>query len=157
MRQMLDMYLTADPSRVLSNLGDATLLQLIVENGIEAAKDKLPEGIKSNPGAMSETIENNMRKTEMPHDVMSKSDTQKVTTAIQAVHNGVFCMSSAIAGLVETSSSFARVQIKDGKFITQSLQRSSIESAKYNVAYTVGAPLKLMGCTVEHTGSYPGW
>ncbi|MBP7283475.1 MAG: type I restriction endonuclease subunit R [Leptospiraceae bacterium] len=69
MRQMLDMYLTADPSRVLSNLGDATLLQLIVENGIEAAKDKLPEGIKSNPGAMSETIENNMRKTiiqEMP-------------------------------------------------------------------------------------------
>ena len=69
MRQMLDMYLTADPSRVLSNLGDATLLQLIVENGIEAAKDKLPEGIKSNPGAMSETIENNMRKPiiqEMP-------------------------------------------------------------------------------------------
>jgi dipeptidase D len=66
-------------------------------------------------------------------------------------------MSSAIAGLVETSSSFARVQIKDGKFITQSLQRSSIESAKYNVAYTVGAPLKLMGCAVEHTGSYPGW
>ena len=69
MRQMLDMYLTADPSRVLSNLGDATLLQLIVENGIEAATDKLPEGIKGNRQAMSETIENNMRKTiiqEMP-------------------------------------------------------------------------------------------
>jgi type I restriction enzyme R subunit len=69
MRQMLDMYLTADPSRVLSNLGEATLLQLIVENGIEAATDKLPGSIKGNPGAMSETIENNMRKTiiqEMP-------------------------------------------------------------------------------------------
>jgi type I restriction enzyme, R subunit len=69
MRQMLDMYLTADPSRVLSNLGDATLLQLIVENGIEEAIDKLPHGIKGNKGAMSETIENNMRKTiiqEMP-------------------------------------------------------------------------------------------
>jgi type I restriction enzyme, R subunit len=69
MRQMLDMYLTADPSRVLSNLGEATLLQLIVENGIEEATDKLPVGIKGNRGAMSETIENNMRKTiiqEMP-------------------------------------------------------------------------------------------
>lgn len=69
MRQMLDMYLTADPSRVLSNLGEATLLQLIVENGIEAATDKLPDSIKGNKGAMSETIENNMRKTiiqEMP-------------------------------------------------------------------------------------------
>ncbi len=69
MRQMLDMYLTADPSRVLSNLGEATLLQLIVENGIEEATDKLPSGIKGNRAAMSETIENNMRKTiiqEMP-------------------------------------------------------------------------------------------
>ena len=69
MRQMLDMYLTADPSRVLSNLGEATLLQLIVENGIEAATGQLPAGIKGNKAAMSETIENNMRKTiiqEMP-------------------------------------------------------------------------------------------
>lgn len=69
MRQMLDMYLTADPSRVLSNLGEATLLQLIVENGIEEATDKLPSSIKGNKAAMSETIENNMRKTiiqEMP-------------------------------------------------------------------------------------------
>ena len=69
MRQMLDMYLTADPSRVLSNFGEATLLQLIVENGIESATEKLPKGIKGNKSAMSETIENNMRKTiiqEMP-------------------------------------------------------------------------------------------
>lgn len=69
MRQMLDMYLTADPSRVLSNLGEATLLQLIVENGMEAAIEKLPSSIKGNKAAMSETIENNMRKTiiqEMP-------------------------------------------------------------------------------------------
>lgn len=69
MRQMLDMYLTADPSRGLSNLGEATLLQLIVENGIEEATDKLPGSIKGNKSAMSETIENNMRKTiiqEMP-------------------------------------------------------------------------------------------
>lgn len=95
--------------------------------------------------------------TNMPSNVMSIDDTTKITTAIQAVHNGVFCMSSAIAGLVETSSSFARVQIKDGVFITQSLQRSSVDSAKMDVAYTVGAPLKLMGCKVEHTGAYPGW
>jgi type I restriction enzyme R subunit len=42
---------------------------LIVDNGIEEATDKLPSSIKGNRGAMSETIENNMRKTiiqEMP-------------------------------------------------------------------------------------------
>ncbi|MCW3084017.1 MAG: restriction endonuclease subunit [Bacteroidetes bacterium] len=69
MRAMLDMYLTADPSRVLSNLGERTLLQLIVENGIENAVDQLPKSIKGNRSSMNETIENNMRKTiiqEMP-------------------------------------------------------------------------------------------
>ena len=69
MRQMLDMYLTADPSKVLSNLGEATLLELIIENGIEKALDQLPNSIKASRSAMSETIENNMRKTiiqEMP-------------------------------------------------------------------------------------------
>jgi type I restriction enzyme R subunit len=69
MRQLLDMYLSADPSRTLSNFGDATLLQLIVENGIQDAIGKLPTSIKRSPAAMAETLEANMRKVitqEMP-------------------------------------------------------------------------------------------
>jgi type I restriction enzyme R subunit len=69
MRQLLDMYLSADPSRTLSNFGEATLLQLIVENGIEDATGKLPDIIKRNRAAMAETLEANMRKVitqEMP-------------------------------------------------------------------------------------------
>lgn len=63
MRQMLDMYLTADPSRVLSKLSDTTLLQLIVEHGIGYATEQLADGIRENPAAVAETIENNMRRT----------------------------------------------------------------------------------------------
>jgi type I restriction enzyme R subunit len=69
MRQLLDMYLTADPSRTISNLGEATLLQLIVEQGIDAMVKQLPKGISSSKTAMAETIEANMRKViiqEMP-------------------------------------------------------------------------------------------
>ena len=69
MRQLLDMYLSADPSRTISDFGDATLLQIIVEHGIEAATGKLPNAIKRNRGAMAETLEANMRKVitqEMP-------------------------------------------------------------------------------------------
>ena len=69
MRQLLDMYLSADPSRTISNFGEATLLQLIVENGIDEATGKLPEGIRRSPAAMAETLEANMRKVitqEMP-------------------------------------------------------------------------------------------
>ena len=88
---------------------------------------------------------------------MSLTDTSAVTTAIYACHNGVFRYSRAIEGLVETSSSLARIIIKDGSFISQSLQRSSTESGKYDVANTVAAPFRLMGCDIEHGGSYPGW
>ncbi len=56
---------------------------------------------------------------------MSKSDVFKLTNAIYALHNGVYRMSMTIEGLVETSSSLARVVVKDGEFNTQSLQRSS--------------------------------
>jgi len=69
MRQMLDMYLTADPGRVISKLGDVSLLQLIVEKGVHHAIDQLSDGTKSSRESVAETIENNMRKTiiqEMP-------------------------------------------------------------------------------------------
>ena len=88
---------------------------------------------------------------------MSLKDTSAVTTAIYACHNGVFRYSRAIEGLVETSSSLARIIIKNGSFISQSLQRSSNESGKFDVANTVAAPFRLMGCEIEHGGSYPGW
>jgi len=69
MRQLLDMYLSADPSRTISNFGDATLLQIIVEQGIGAATDKMPNAIKRSKEAVAETLEANMRKVitqEMP-------------------------------------------------------------------------------------------
>ena len=69
MRQLLDMYLSADPSRTISNFGDASLLQIIVEKGIGAATDKMPNAIKRSKEAVAETLEANMRKVitqEMP-------------------------------------------------------------------------------------------
>jgi type I restriction enzyme R subunit len=69
MRQLLDMYLNAEHSRVLSNFEDATLLQIIVQHGIGQATSSLPKVIKSKPGAVAETLEANMRKViiqEMP-------------------------------------------------------------------------------------------
>jgi dipeptidase D len=66
-------------------------------------------------------------------------------------------MSQTIPGLVETSSSLARVIVKNGSFNTQSLQRSSVDSSKFDVASTIGASFKNINADVEHTGSYPGW
>ncbi len=61
MRHLLDTYIQAKPSEVLSDFKDAGLIQLIVKLGAGAI-DKLPAGIKKDPEAVAETITNNMRK-----------------------------------------------------------------------------------------------
>ena len=61
MRHLIDTYIRAEESKKISAFDDITLIQLIVERGVDALKD-LPEGISSNEGAMAETIENNLRR-----------------------------------------------------------------------------------------------
>ena len=61
MRQLIDMYITASPSKKVSALEDMSLVELIVERGVDAL-DELPEGVRKNKNAVAETIENNLRK-----------------------------------------------------------------------------------------------
>lgn len=90
-------------------------------------------------------------------EAISEEDTLKILNTIYSVPNGVFRMSPDMESLVEASTSLARIIIKDGKFITQSLQRSSVETTKDDVANAVRASFENMGCAVVQNGDYPGW
>lgn len=94
---------------------------------------------------------------ENPAKVMEPAYLPRLLRAIYAAPNGVFRMSPDIEGLVEASSNLARVIVKDGVFITQSLQRSSVESTKEDVSMAVGAAFENIGCEVTQGGDYPGW
>ena len=61
MRHLIDTYIGADESEILSSLGDTPLVQLIVKNGPEAM-DLLPEVIRNNEATTAATIENNIRR-----------------------------------------------------------------------------------------------
>ena len=61
MRHLIDTYIGADESEILSTLGDTPLIQLIVERGAEAI-ELLPEGIRNSEAATAATIENNVRR-----------------------------------------------------------------------------------------------
>lgn len=106
---------------------------------------------------IEENVEFSIQNTTTDVKAISKDDKVKILNAIYAVHNGVYRLSPDIEGLVETSSSLARVIIKNGDFITQSLQRSSVESTKDDLANTIRASFELMGCAVVQSGDYPGW
>ncbi len=77
--------------------------------------------------------------------------------AMQAVVNGVYRMSPVVPGLVEASSNFSTIAIGGGKAEWSSLQRSSVESSKLDVAAAFRAPFELIGAHVRSGDPYPGW
>jgi dipeptidase D len=95
--------------------------------------------------------------TENEEYAIENEEFRKILNALYAVPNGVYRMSPDIENLVEASTSLARVIMKEGRFITQSLQRSSVESTKSDVANAVRAAFEAIGCSVVQNGDYPGW
>ena len=61
MRHLIDHYIQAEEPTPISPFGDLSLIELIIQSGMDAAIDKLPDGIKGNQEAVAETIENNVR------------------------------------------------------------------------------------------------
>lgn len=60
MRHLIDAYIHAEDSEILTPLDDFSLIQLLIERGTDAIKT-LPKGIRESQEATAETIENNTR------------------------------------------------------------------------------------------------
>lgn len=94
---------------------------------------------------------------ETPVKIMSSEARQKLLKGIYAAHNGVYAMSAAIPDLVETSNNVARVQVKDGTILIGCLTRSSVNSAKIDLANALKSVFELAEYRVKFNGDYPGW
>jgi dipeptidase D len=66
-------------------------------------------------------------------------------------------MSAAIPDLVETSNNIAKIEVKSGKISIGCLTRSSVNSAKTDLANSLKSVFELADCKVTLTGEYPGW
>jgi len=105
------------------------------------------------PGLEGQIVQSNSEATQM----MDANGLEVVLSVIEKTPNAVWKMSENIEGLVETSSSFARVIIKDGVFETKSLQRSMDESGKKEIAAEMLKTYTGIGAEVVQGGDYPGW
>ena len=106
---------------------------------------------------MEPNLEINVSKVECPRKIMDLGVQEGFTRAMYAALNGVYRMSADIPDLVETSNNIARVVVKDGHIKVGCLTRSSVESAKMDLANSLRAAFELTGCEVEFSGDYPGW
>jgi len=118
---------------------------------------EMQEMLASELGSADPDFKLTLTKTDNPERVMNRDDQKKLLNAVYALPNGVYRMSVDIPDLVETSSSLARVIVENGTFISQSLQRSSVNSAKNDIGNSIRATFELMGAEVQQGGDYPGW
>lgn len=84
MRYLLDTYIRADASEVVSEFEDTGLVDLIVKLGAGAI-DKLPAGIKKDPEAVAETITNNMRKVIVDEHALNPKYYDKMSELLDAI------------------------------------------------------------------------
>src|SRR5260370_6743645 len=61
MRHLIDNYVHADEPRRISEFESLSLLEIIVNAGMDKAEETLPDSIRKDQDAMAETIENNVR------------------------------------------------------------------------------------------------
>ncbi len=89
---------------------------------------------------------------------ITKDCSKRLIMALQAVDNGVYAYCQDL-DLIETSSNLASIRKHpETKTIDiLSSQRSSILSARHNMANTIAAAFELAGAKVDIGEGYPGW
>lgn len=120
--------------------------------------DKFKDEITEEYQAVEPNLTMVCQKTELPAEGMRKKYQKRFLNAMHACPNGVIEMSREIKNLVETSSNLASVRFVDEKIIEiVTSQRSSVESAKYDIASRITSLFELAKAKVQNTDTYPGW
>ncbi len=107
MRHLLDTYVRAEESRKLSTFDDLGLVDLLVDRGTSAL-DELPEGLRADEEAMSETIENNLRKVIIDEQPVNPKYYEKMSELLDALiqqrKDGAEDYETYLANLVDLSA-----------------------------------------------------
>lgn len=85
MRHLIDTYIRADDSEAVSTFDELSLVQLIVERGVETAVSALPPGIQKSEKAVSETIENNVRQLIIDETPINPKYYDRMSTLLDAL------------------------------------------------------------------------
>ena len=118
--------------------------------------------------AFTATIKNEYKHTEKdmkilssivdaPATVIDDCTTKRLVASVYTAPHGVYHMSKEIEGLVETSTNLATINMDGNKIYVDTLQRSSVESRKDEMAEIVESHFTLAGASITHSDPYPGW
>ncbi|MEA2105786.1 MAG: aminoacyl-histidine dipeptidase [Bacteroidota bacterium] len=114
--------------------------------------------IKSELSITEPKLELSIEEAVLPEVVIDEDTQFALLNGLYACPHGVYAMSREIDGLVETSTNLASIKFIENNqiFITTS-QRSSVDTAKQDIASKVESVFRLAGAKIKHSDGYPGW
>lgn len=107
--------------------------------------------------AQEDGISFSVAQCERPKMVAGRKSQAKMIAALTASPNGIFRMSDAMPGLVETSTNLARVGIKNGQLEALYMTRCMVNYGKVELDAMIRSVWELAEATVAETGDYNGW
>ena len=120
----------------------------------EMLKNEIIGELKPVETSLSIAIE----ETSLPDWIIDEPTQYDLLNSLYACPHGVIAMSKEMPGLVETSTNLASVKfIQDNQILVTTSQRSSIDSAKTDIANMVESVFRLGNANVVHSDGYPGW
>jgi len=125
---------------------------------LESYFKEFEEEVKNELKTTEPNLRITLEETDKPSYIIDEDSYYDLINALYACPHGVYAWSQEIENLVETSTNLASIKMEDEErfFITTS-QRSSVDSAKHDIASMVESVFRLAGAKVDHSAGYPGW
>lgn len=150
MRHLLDHYIQAEESTIVSPFGEIPLLDLIVNTGIsDAIIHGLPKGIRSNPQAVAETIENNVRQKIMRDHLIDPAFFDEMSKLLNAIIEERKSQALSYADYLKEIAALAK-KVNEGKkddvptiLVTQS-QRALYNNLDHDVSLAMACDEAVM-------------
>jgi len=92
-----------------------------------------------------------------PEFILDEDTQANLLNALYACPHGVLAWSQTMDNIVETSTNLAALKFENNRIAVRTLQRSSLESAKQNIANMVESVFLLAGAETKRDNEYPGW
>lgn len=118
---------------------------------------QLTDTIKAELSVTEPNLNITITDTEMPANLIDEDTQNRMLRAVYGCPNGVMRMSDAMEGLVETSTNLSIISMVDDSVVIRCLLRSSVNSAKSDLAIMMGSIFELAKAEVLFEGEYPGW
>lgn len=135
--------------------------RVVLENGSDEGVRKMINDLQEKFSSEYKETEPNLKLDfkvcESPEEVIKSDIQSNLIKALLECPHGVIAWSKSMDNLVETSTNLASVKIKENKITIVTSQRSSVDSAKNELAAKIEKTFKDAGAKVRHSDGYPGW